>query len=219
MSHPSSVALGLAAECCDGGDDERARIVDAAWSVLRRARYRNLKMHMVARTAGVSIGALYRTFGSKEAVLAAMVRQEMMRATAVLTELTESGTPVERVRAWVESLASFGLGRQRARAQWFSTLPEHVSRLATEDFGPEIDLARPLRAAIADGVADGSFPNADAVWDAHLIEALCTRLCTSQPREADAELAVAKVVEFVLGTLQRDRSMVTKDRAPARALG
>ena len=184
--------------------DNSTRIVDAACAVLRRARYRNLKVERVARTAGVSIGTLYRAFGSKEALLAEVYRRELVRATAILTELTSSGTPVQRVMAWVDAVASLVV-RHRARARWFSTLPDDVVRLATMNPVPAMDTGASLRAAIADGIADGCFPNADVLWDSHLIETMCAQLCSSHPdwSEREAEAAVQKLVEFVLASLRR----------------
>jgi AcrR family transcriptional regulator len=196
--------------------DDRERIVQAAWVVLRRAGYQNLKMQLVARTAGVSIGALYRTFGSKEAVLAAVFREELTGARRILTERCAEGTPAERVEAWVSALVWHGFGRQSARARWFSTLPDEVLQLARDGSDPAMDTGDPLRKAIADGIADGSFPNADAEWDALLIVQLCTQLCTSRStwREADAQEAVTRVVDFVLGTLRRGTATASSERKP-----
>jgi len=186
-------------------DHKRDHIVAAACTVLHRARYRNLKVLVVARAAGVSIGALYRVFDSKDALLAAVFREEVSRAARLLSEVTETGTPAERVHAWVEAMVPLGLERQQERAQWFNTLPEGVVRLAMIEGDPAMDVAVPLRAAVADGIADGSFPNADVVWDSYLIESLCSRLCTSKSLWGDAEatFTVPKVSAFILGSLRR----------------
>jgi len=186
-------------------DDERERILAAAWGVLRRTGYENLKMQGVATASGVSVGSLYRRFGSKEALLAEVYRQEIQRVVRVLWEKTRHGSPVQRVRTWIELMAGTGLGegRRQAKAHWFGHLPEEVSRLATS--GDDVDVSAPLRAAVTDGIRDGSFPSADVDWDVPFVLALCGRLAMGTPwwSAQDPGVATERLVRFVLGALGR----------------
>lgn len=180
-------------------------VVRAARAVLRRSGYQRLHVQEVADTAGVAVGTLYRSLGGKEALLGAILRSEQARATEALAAITADGTPTERVRAWVEAMVRLAFGQGRARAHWYGTLPEAAVQQAGVRDSEEFDTASPLRAAIADGVADGSFPHADPDWDAHLIALLCAQLTAADSswRESEPEVAVPKVVEFVLGSLTR----------------
>lgn len=183
--------------------DEVARIVDAAWDVLGRTGYDNLKVQVVARLAGLSIGSFYRHFGGKRELMAALYREEVTRASAILQELTAEGTPAERVRAWVDAVVSLRYGRRAGpRARWITTLPMDVRALAAEQLPPEVDTGRPLLAAIADGVADGSFPTAVPEQDARFVQGLCSWLDqANNPSDTDREEMVNAVCAFVLAAL------------------
>ncbi|HUZ08726.1 MAG TPA: TetR/AcrR family transcriptional regulator [Acidimicrobiales bacterium] len=179
------------------------RIVGAAWDVLVRTGYDNLKVQMVARRAGVSIGSFYRHFGGKKELMASLCREELIRATAILDELTATGTPEERVRAWVAAVVSLRYGhRAGPRARWITTLPAEVRDLAIDGNDPDVDTGRPLRAAIADGVRDGSFPAADPERGGMLVQGLCSWIDQDHGRPpGDRESVVAAVTEFVLAAL------------------
>jgi AcrR family transcriptional regulator len=186
-------------------EDDRGRILEAARIVLRRTGYENLKVHMVARVSEMSIGSLYRCYSSKEALMSAVYLQECERSSRALAGVTSTGSPVDRVRAWVVAVVGQGFGERRARARWFGTLPEEVTALARREPGDGTDLSSSLSRAIQDGIDEGVFPGADAVWDAHLILTMCARLSSSDPRwsTSDPEEATAKLLEFVLGALRR----------------
>jgi len=184
--------------------DEVTRIVGAAWEVLVRTGYDNLKVQMVARRAGVSIGTFYRHFGGKTELMASLCREELIRATAILDDLTATGTPEERVRAWVSAVVSLRYGRRAGpRARWITTLPAEVRNLASEGNDPEVDTGRPLRAAIADGVRNGSFPAADPERDGTFIQGLCSWIDQDHGHPSgDRESMVDAVTEFVLAALR-----------------
>lgn len=189
--------------------EEVQRVVDAAWDVLRRTSYENLKIQAVIRTSGISVGTFYRHFTGKQDLLVALLRGELRRATEVLWGLTSTGTAEERVEAWVRAVVSLLFGHKAGpRARWFTTMPHEVrQQVADETPEAECDTAAPLVAAIAAGVADGTFPRAHPTTDAQLILSLCSRL--SEGRDDflgdDAEAAVATVAEFVLAALKNPK--------------
>ena len=59
----------------------RNQILDAAWSCFAKRGFHQTTMQDIATDAGISAGAIYRYYASKEAVLAA------------ITERTPSATP------------------------------------------------------------------------------------------------------------------------------
>lgn len=189
----------------EGGSsgDERERIVAAAWDVLGRTSYENLKMQAVIRVAGVSIGSFYRHFSGKQELAAELWRQEMVRATAILDELTASGTPEERVRAWVDAVVSLAYGRRAGpRARWFTSLPQDV-REAMRTMDLERRTETSLEEAIAAGKEAGVFPSADPERDALLIQGLCSWIDHGPVTwlAASREEAVRRVADFVLAAL------------------
>src|SRR5437660_1388435 len=72
-------AMSVEVSSADDSDEVR-RIVDAAWDVLHRSGYDNVKIQVVARLAGVSIGSFYRHFGDQRELMTALLRDELTRA-------------------------------------------------------------------------------------------------------------------------------------------
>jgi AcrR family transcriptional regulator len=186
---------------------DRDRILSAAWDVLGRTSYENLKIQAVIRVAGVSTGRFYRHFDGKQDLVAELLRAELRRATALLDELTRSGDPDARVRAWIDGVVSLAYGRNAGpRARWFTSLPQEV--LALLDNRPrDCRTAAPLEEAIADGVASGAFPDADPRRDALLVEHLCSGLDRGPVEWLATERAagVQLVADFVLAALTNAR--------------
>jgi AcrR family transcriptional regulator len=182
---------------------DRDRILGAAWDVLGRTSYETLKIQAVIRIAGVSTGSFYRHFGGKQDLVAELLRAELRRATALLDELTSSGTPEARVRAWIDGVVSLAYGRRAGpRARWFTSLPQDVLALL-DDRPRDCRTAASLEAAIADGVASGAFLDADPHRHALLVERLCSGLDRG-PVEwlaPDRTAGVQLVADFVLAAL------------------
>jgi AcrR family transcriptional regulator len=197
------VAFG-AMTCSEPVDPtDRDRILAAAWDVLGRTSYENLKVQAVIRIAGVSTGSFYRHFGGKQDLVAELLLAELRRATSLLEELTNSGPPEARVRAWIDGVVSLAYGRHAGpRARWFTSLPQDVMALIA-DRPRECRSATPLEAAIADGVATGAFPDADPHRDALMVECLCSGLDRGPVDwlATDRAAGVQHVADFVLAAL------------------
>ena len=187
--------------------DERERLLDAARTVLERSSYESLKMQQLARAAGLSLRAVYRNFEGRADILAALQADELRQGVAWLREVMATGTPPERVRTWVDAMVGLRYRpRGSIRVRLFTLLAPGAVAEATMP-SAEFDVALPLIEAIADGKADGVFPNADPEHDGRLISAMCTRLNQSPMRGIpdDRGAATEIVVSFVLRTLtQRD---------------
>lgn len=200
----------MAIERAEELEAETRRILDAAWDVLRRTGYENLKLQAVIRIAGVSVSTFYRHFDSKQDLMAALLREELRRATSVLRSATADGTPSERVRAWVDAIVSLAFGQSAGpRARWFTTMPSEVRELLDAD-GQHLDesTVEPLRQAIADGAASGELRSPDPARDAMLVHSLCTRLVEGGPPtwlSKDRREAVDLVAGFVLAALTAPR--------------
>lgn len=202
-----TAVVGTADPLATSSDDERARLLRAAWRVLERAGYENVKVKLVADEARLSVRAFYRHFSGKDDLLFALLGAELERATAILDELTATGTPEARVAAWVEGVVSLPYGRRAGpRARLFTRLGAVLADMGTPKLsdGTDADIAAPLERAIADGCRAGSFPGADPAGDAAMILALCCRLdeVPGQALPADREQGVAMVQDFVLRALR-----------------
>src|SRR5438034_1262809 len=74
-----------------GGDDKRKAILDAAVRVFARQGYEASPVGDVAREAGVAYGLVYHYFGSKEAVLEAVFREQWGRLLAAVEVAEQTG--------------------------------------------------------------------------------------------------------------------------------
>lgn len=78
----------------------RHQILDAAWSCFARQGYHRATMQDIANEAGLSAGAIYRYFESKEAVLRAIVDRNTNRFTQLVRDVrAEMASPVDALRA------------------------------------------------------------------------------------------------------------------------
>ncbi|MBS7537701.1 TetR/AcrR family transcriptional regulator [Ancylobacter lacus] len=86
--------------------DPRRRVLDAAARCFIRGGFHATSMHEVCAEAGMSPGALYRYFPSKEAIIIAIVEEERSARSALLAHLDSSATLVEALTLMGEALFS-----------------------------------------------------------------------------------------------------------------
>ena len=72
----------------------RQQIVDAASACARRSGFHGASMAEIAQTAGLSVGQIYRYFENKEAIIAAIVAQDVAEMRERFAELEASGKPL-----------------------------------------------------------------------------------------------------------------------------
>lgn len=78
----------------------RYQILDAAWRCFAREGYHRATMQDIATEAGLSAGAIYRYFDSKEAVLKAIVDRNTERFTELVRDVrAELASPADALRA------------------------------------------------------------------------------------------------------------------------
>lgn len=141
----------------------RDRIIEAAEEVLRRFGPDKTTVVDVARALGVSHGAIYRHFASKEALRAAVTERWLNRVSQPLEAIVEEpGDAAVRLRRWIEALFAFKKKKILADPELFTT----YSRLAFEA-GDVIEahvaeLLRQIRTIIEQGIDQGRFMPGDA---------------------------------------------------------
>ena len=85
------------------GSNLEGKIVAAAEKLFAQRGFHATGMRQIARNAGVSIGAIYHYFKSKEDILLAIVRREIDHRRGFLESLRKEGLPVpEQIRRIVE---------------------------------------------------------------------------------------------------------------------
>lgn len=74
----------------------RSQILDAAWDCFAREGYHRTTMQDIATEAGISAGAIYRYYHSKEAVLGAIIQRQTGRYVELLRDIeAEAGGPMD----------------------------------------------------------------------------------------------------------------------------
>jgi TetR/AcrR family transcriptional regulator, transcriptional repressor of aconitase len=103
----------------------RQRIVDAAWTRLQTAGYHDTSVDDVCDEAGVSKGAFYGYFDTKQDLFLALLDEETAALNGVALELArEDLAGAERVRRFVQAMLEVGdsAGRVQLRADLWSEL-------------------------------------------------------------------------------------------------
>lgn len=70
-------------------EDRRRQILDGAARCFRQSGFHGASMHEIARSAGLSVGQIYRYFDNKEAIIEAIVEQDMADKRAKFAEFYE----------------------------------------------------------------------------------------------------------------------------------
>ncbi len=91
-------------------DDQRRRILDAAIACFARGGFHATGMQAICAEAGMSPGALYRYFPSKEAIIEAIVERDRADIPALLSPLLDAE---DVVGALLESARRFMVGNLR----------------------------------------------------------------------------------------------------------
>jgi AcrR family transcriptional regulator len=100
--------------------EPRRRVLDAAAQCFTRNGFHATSMHEICAAAGMSPGALYRYFPSKESIIAAIVEEERSARVALFEQLDEAPS-------FVEALVEMG------RQLFAGELP-----FVCADLGPEV---------------------------------------------------------------------------------
>jgi AcrR family transcriptional regulator len=105
--------------------DRRQRLIDAAWRRIASAGYRETTVDDVCDEAGVSKGAFYGYFATKQDLFLALLDEETEALNAVAAALAASDiTGAERVRRFTQAMLRVGddPARVQLRADLWSAL-------------------------------------------------------------------------------------------------
>ncbi len=181
--------------------DEVQRLVDAAFTVMRRDDAIDPRVADIVRESGLSNQAFYRHFSGKDELLLTVLDHGRRQLVATIERRMAGATDAEgRIRAWIEGVMEQARNADAAA----NTRPFAIDGIRLTDRFPEAaatsneQLLAPLRAAIADLGAD---PDRDTSAIYELTIGTMNRgvLAREAPTKADVE----HLVQFALGGLTR----------------
>lgn len=183
-------------------ENERARIIEATYRLLLVSDGQNVSVTDILHEAGLSTRAFYRHFGSKDALLLALFRQESEALRTRLDSLVASAaSPVEALRDWIEDFLRVAAPSRRL-ASAVALSAEEISRArgyAAAQLDSQAAQEATLATVLARGRADGSFPWAEPGPDARWIRAAVSQAFADRLREdGSVPEVVAQLVDFAL---------------------
>lgn len=108
--------------------ENRERILDATERAFVEGDQRNIRMEQIAEDADMSVGALYKYFGSKDGILLALAERALQRFSTYLDEaFRPEYSPLEQVLAAGEVYLQFHLDHR-----------ESFRFLAFDGYGPNL---------------------------------------------------------------------------------
>jgi TetR/AcrR family transcriptional regulator, cholesterol catabolism regulator len=162
-------------------DIRRAELLDRATILFVQHGYDNVSLNDLIADAGVSKGAFYHWFPSKEALITAMAERSARDQFTVIEDILAQcdGDALTRLNMLLQ--AGFDVKMQSGTAERLAAIvsllrPENAhlySRIVTAGE----DLLRPLLTQlISDGVREGTFDTFDAEGVADMIQGLAARI-------------------------------------------
>ncbi|WP_188260311.1 TetR/AcrR family transcriptional regulator [Azospirillum tabaci] len=153
----------------DARIDARNKVRDAAIALFAQKGVKATTIKDIARAAGVSEGALYRHWASKEDLAAALFAAEYTALSHSLREAAGSGPAPERLRRVI--VWAFGLVEAAPDRARFLLLSQHdalppVPALMKDGLETPVDV---VCAIVGDGIAERSIVDADREALAHTV--------------------------------------------------
>ncbi|MGZ8802252.1 MAG: TetR/AcrR family transcriptional regulator [Mycobacterium sp.] len=185
-------------------DQDRRRILDAAYRCLSEPHDGPIPMSAVLRTAGVSTRAFYRHFGSKDELFLALLQQECDAVAARVDRIAKEavGTPANQLAAWIGEMFEVMIEpRQRMHLMVIDSDEVRMAkgyRQTRERARAERE--RSLVKVLCRGRADGSFRLTDPDYDAAAISSVVSRVMANETPDDLQRLkqAQARVLDFAL---------------------
>jgi AcrR family transcriptional regulator len=170
-------------------EDEPRLLFEAALAVMQRNGYTDAAVADILAEAGMSTRSFYRHFESKDQLLCALYRHEAGQvAERLATRVAEAASPLAALDSWIEEIMSLGYHPRKAarvavlgspgamRAEGYADESKRAMKL----------LIAPLQAVLAEGLRDGTFPLADPVGDAPLVQSVAWTAAGLNPLRAPA---------------------------------
>lgn len=162
------------------------RIVQAAVKLFASKGFHGTSMRALAEKAGVSIGAIYHHFASKDDVFLAILRAEYERRRIALEELKASGVPPREMVRRLTQLHFRLLEEERDSVRLLSQmLPRERPRLKWQLDALEEEFAGHVAGLLEEGMAAGEVRRCHAWTAAHALLGM-TRSVTARALAADA---------------------------------
>lgn len=218
-------------------DIRRAELLDRAAELFLRHGYENVSLNDLIADAGVSKGAFYHWFSSKDALIAALAERSAREVFVAVEDVVAGcgGDALARLNALLEAGfdVKMSMGAPEQLAAMASLLRPDNAHLYGRILAVEEALFRPLLTRlIADGVAEGVFDTFDPEGVADMIYGLAasTNSKTLEVLQAPDEFARERSIDclatrFRLHGLAIDRilglpdaSIIALSRAQVEAM-
>jgi AcrR family transcriptional regulator len=172
-------------------DVRRAEILDRAGTLFVQRGYDNVSLNDLIADAGVSKGAFYHWFPSKDALITAFAVRSAREQIAALHAAIEAcgGDALARLNALLSAGfdVKMKMGAPEQLAAMASLLRTENAHLYGRIIAVSEDLARPLlTGVISDGVREGVFRTFDPEGVADMIQGLAARLNSNIVQILDA---------------------------------
>lgn len=186
--------------------EQRARIVAVAERLFREIGFQKTTVADIARELRMSPANVYRFFGAKSEINAAVARHLMGEVEAAAQKIAQGpGGAAERLRALVLANEAMNAARyvadrkihdmvEAALVENWPAVSEHIDRID--------DLIEGL---IASGMESGEFARGDAREAARLVHTACVRYCHPRLMAECAdrpEPSSARMIDFCLAALR-----------------
>jgi TetR/AcrR family transcriptional regulator, cholesterol catabolism regulator len=218
-------------------DVRRAEILDRAAELFLRRGYDNVSLNDLIADAGVSKGAFYHWFPSKDALITALAQRSARDQFSAVEDAVArcGGSALDRLNALLRGgyHVKMKMGVAEHLAAMVSLLRPENAHLYGRIVTASEDLVRPLlTGVIADGVRAGVFATFDAEGVADMIQGLAARVNSNvvQILGATDEAARERAVDVLTSRLKLhglavdrvlglpDGSVAILDRAQVEAM-
>jgi TetR/AcrR family transcriptional regulator, cholesterol catabolism regulator len=161
-------------------DIRRAELLDRALTLFVERGYDNVSLNDLIADAGVSKGAFYHWFPSKDALIAALADRSAREQLAAIERalVGSGGNALDRLNAILQAGfdVKVGMGTPEYLAATVALLNPENAHLYGRIVAISEDLFRPmLTGLISDGVADGTFDTFDPEGVGDMIQGLAAR--------------------------------------------
>ncbi|WP_236728595.1 TetR/AcrR family transcriptional regulator [Mycolicibacterium obuense] len=187
-----------------GSDDERRRIIEAAYRCLSDSHREPVTMSTILHTAGVSSRAFYRHFRSKDDLFLALLQEgaDEIAARVDRVAAAEIGSPADQLATWIGEIFDLMVDPRRRMQMAVIDSEEVRSAAGYRDMRERSHASRERSLAdiLRRGRATGAFPLADPDHDAVAISALVSRILSSvAPEDMQAvKQAESRLLDFAL---------------------
>ena len=150
----------------------RGELLEAGWRCLRQTTFPQLTVDQLCASAGVSKGAFYGHFQSKQDFLLALLEQDSAELDAVMERMEGAETDaMQRLRGFARTMLSRDRGRAQVRADLWAEMRSQAAVRAMLASKVAARRGR-LRAWIEDGVRAGDLVDTPANALASLLLAI-----------------------------------------------